>query len=211
MDGHLIIHMDNSVEEYKSSISYRGVNLISDIGGTLGLFLGWSIALCANYVVNLVKSKTMRSFVTSTMVLILFIGFVQWSSPVFEKFIYEEETVELQTEQGYTPPYVTMCPYESFHAWLQANFVWYSHNNVDDDNFYDFVSYSIQFNWIPILEKLSSSEFSLNTNTIFSLLSDKDSLVIDNSILKKVFHPKFGICFSLDAKQWSRYLYNLIF
>ena len=194
MDGHLIIQMENSVEEYESSISYRGVNLMSDIGGTLGLFLGWSIALCTNYVVNLFKSKTMRSFVTSTMVLILFIGLVQWSSPVFEKFINEDETVELQTEQGYTPPYVTMCPYENFNDWLKDNFVWYVHNDADDSNFYEFVQYSIQYYQmgIFILEKLSSSEFSLNSDTIFSLISDKDSYAIDNSVLKKVFHTKFA-------------------
>ena len=33
---------------------------------------------------------------TSTIVMILFIGFVQWSSPVFEKFMNEDETVEFQ-------------------------------------------------------------------------------------------------------------------
>ena len=200
MDGHLIIHMDNSVEEYKSSISYRGVNLISDIGGTLGLFLGWSIALCANYVVNLVKSKTMRSCVTSSIVMILFIGFVQWSRPVFEKFIHEDETVEFQTEQGYTSPYVTFCPHEKYDEWLYQSLSCPLYDELYDD-LYQMLEYCIQFSWMEIVDiGVSSPEF---TDTIFSLTSDKDSLVIDHSLLKKVFHPKFGICFTLDANYWN--------
>ena len=110
MSGQLIIHMDNSMMVYKSLISYNGVNLLSDIGGTLGLFLGWSIALCTGFLIKLFKSKTVRAFFASTIVLILFIGFVQWSTPVFEKFSNQEETVEFQTEKGFSAPYVTMCP-----------------------------------------------------------------------------------------------------
>ena len=151
MNGHLIFHMENSIEQYKSFIGYNGVNLLSDVGGTLGLFLGWSIALCTDYIINLLQNKTMRSCVTSTIAMILLIGFLQWSTPVFEKFMDEDETVEFQTVQGYTSPYVTFCPREKYHAWLEQTGCPLYDELYDD--FYQMVSTAYNFlGWMIILQ-----------------------------------------------------------
>ena len=85
--------------QYRSFVSYDGVNLLSDIGGTLGLFLGWSIAFSANVFMKVLKIKRMRSLCTYFIVVILICGFIQWSVPVFYKFVNEDETIEFQTER----------------------------------------------------------------------------------------------------------------
>ena len=204
MSGQLVIRMDNTMMEYKSFISYNGVNLLSDIGGTLGLFLGWSIAFCTDYIINLFKSRTIRTFVASTIVLVLFAGFLQWSRSVFEKYTNQEETVEFQTEKGFSPPYVTMCPRKDFINWLHQNFPTCSKNFPEvDESFYGMVKNCLSLE-TDILDGLVSSSFSLNNDKRILLTSDQDSIVLDNSLLKKVYHARFGLCLTLDAIHWNR-------
>ena len=206
MSGQVVIRMDNSMKEYKSLVSYDGVNLLSDIGGTLGLFMGWSIAFCTDYFINLFKSKTIRTFVASTIVLVLFVGFVQWSRSVFEKFTNQEETVEFQTEKGFTPPYVTMCPRKDFINWLHQHFPCSDDFPEVDESFYGMVNHCLSHE-TEILDGLVESSFSLNDDTTIFLTSDQESIVLDNSLMKKVYHPRFGVCFSLDAMHWNRYFF----
>ena len=99
--------------EYESLIGYDGVNLLSDVGGTLGLFMGWSIAYCTDIIAKFFKRKTIRSIFISIIMLILMIGFIQWSTPIFYRFAEEVETVEFRKEKSLTFPYVTICPVQA--------------------------------------------------------------------------------------------------
>ena len=99
--------------EYESFIGYNGVNLLSDVGGTLGLFMGWSIAYCTDIIAKFFKRKTIRSIFISIIMLILMIGFIQWSTPIFYRFVEEVETVEFRKEKSLTFPYVTICPVQA--------------------------------------------------------------------------------------------------
>ena len=74
MNAHIIIRMDNSVMEHDSYIGYESVNLLSDVGGALGLFMGWSIAFCTDFIAKFLKSKTFKSMFTSMILLVLVIG-----------------------------------------------------------------------------------------------------------------------------------------
>ena len=74
MNAHIVIRMDNSVMEHDSYIGYDSVNLLSDVGGALGLFMGWSIAFCTDFIAKFLKSKTFKSMFTSMILLVLVIG-----------------------------------------------------------------------------------------------------------------------------------------
>ena len=56
-----------------------------------------------------------------------------------------------------------------------------------------------------ILNILSSSAFSLGKNAKITLKSENESIIIDNLLLKRVFHKENGICFTLDPNHWTRY------
>ena len=135
----------------------------------------------------------------------LIVVFIQWSTPIIYKFVDEEEAIEFQKRKGHTFPDITICPRQSYFDWLFKNFVCVATNDNSKfslNDFYGTVKHCLDTE-PEILDTLSSSAFTLE-NTTIRLESKNESVVIENSILKRVFHEVHGICFTLNANNWER-------
>ena len=109
--------------------------------------------------------------------------------------------------KGHTFPDITICPVQSYFYWLHQNFLCVVENDNSKfslNDFYGMVKHCLDIEPI-ILDALSSSAFTLE-NTTIRLESENESVVIENSLLKRVFHERHGICFTLNANHWGRYV-----
>ena len=98
-----------------------------------------------------------------------------------------------------------MCPRHNFYDWALQHFsLTCSISFLDiDESFYSIIK-NCPSQYTDILNAFDSY---FDYDIRISLTSDQDSIVLDNSLLKKVYHPRFGPCFTLDAIHWNRYLF----
>ena len=120
----LRITMASTFEEHRSFINYNFSSLLAESGGILGLFLGWSILSMISYLISHLHLKSFESLLTEIVTSCLIVGFIIWSKDLFQMYFNEAETFEIQVQQGFTPPFVTLCPkvsliwqYDSLPPW----------------------------------------------------------------------------------------------
>ena len=139
---------------------------------------------------------------------VILVVFFTWSIRVFKDFSQKTQMMEMAVENEFYPPHVTLCKngwfnYENndnFMEWLDtkypcsSNFRDYKNavkscleGSSDDDLIQDILNYSDEQHLpIPIL------------------LSEKNSVVLDISAWSKVFHDKFGVCYTLKVQNRTR-------
>ena len=106
---HFEISMDENIEVHESFITYGAVNLIGDLGGTMGMCLGWSaFYFIEKFLIHFLSKRThtQNKNIVVTLLLALFLF---WSSYVVNDYINETESMELEVENEIYPPLVTIC------------------------------------------------------------------------------------------------------
>ena len=106
---HFEIAMDENIEVHESFITYGAVNLIGDLGGTMGMCLGWSAFYFIEKFLIHFFSKTSYMQNKNIVVMLLLSLFLFWSSYVVNDYINETESMELVVENKIYPPVVTVC------------------------------------------------------------------------------------------------------
>ena len=97
----------------KTFIEYNAINLTGEVGGTLGMGLGWSVFFFWELLVGLVtKDRTRRMRLNWFGFMSLFWIFIYWSSGAVMDFHYESESMELNLEDKMFPPHITICKVE---------------------------------------------------------------------------------------------------
>ena len=109
----LIIRMDNHLQEFKVFQSYEFDNFMSDIGGTMGVFLGWSFLFFVVSLLKLIKNKRMKWWIE--FVLTIFLGFalIVWCWDTVHDYVNQSDSMEISVEKGWHPPQITGC--RTFH------------------------------------------------------------------------------------------------
>mgnify|MGYP001398676999 CR=1 FL=1 len=131
--------------------------------------------------------------------------------------INESESFEVQVERvgnELEPPFITVCPV--IDVWNYANLTYYP---SIPDNLSDYVLcvrlYSSEF--FQGLKKCLVTNpdmysFIFNMDTAYSpqflptltLLSEQEEKALDIGLWKRVFHERYGLCYTLDSKHWKR-------
>ena len=106
---HFEVAMDENIEVHESFITYGAVNLIGDLGGTMGMCLGWSAFYFIEKFLIHFFSKTSHMQNKTIVVMLLLALFLFWSSYVVNDYVNETESMELVVENEIYPPVVTIC------------------------------------------------------------------------------------------------------
>ena len=139
---------------------------------------------------------------------VILVVFFTWSIRVFEDFFNKTQSMEMNVENEFYPPHVTLCKNawfefgnnDNFMKWLDtkypcsSNFLSYKnavksclHESSENDFIQDILNYSDEQHLpIPIL------------------VSEKNSIELDSSAWLKVFHDKFGLCYTLSVQNRTR-------
>ena len=213
----LRITMSSLFEQKDASVSYNFSSLLSEAGGIMGLFLGWSFLSMILYSISFLPKQRFETLLNDMLTIALIIGFFFWSKDLFQSYMNESESFEVQVERvgnELEPPFITVCPV--IDVWNYANLTYYP---SIPDNLSDYVLcvrlYSSEF--FQGLKKCLVTNpdmysFIFNMDTAYSpqflptltLLSEKEEKALDIGLWKRVFHERYGLCYTLDSKHWKR-------
>ena len=212
----LRITMSSMFEQKDTSISYNFSSLLSEAGGIMGLFLGWSFLSMILYLISFLPKQRFETILNEFLTIALIIGFFFWSKDLFQSYMNESESFEVQVERvgnELKPPFITVCPiidvwYYSTNLYppLPGNlFQYLSCMRLYSSDFFQglkkcLVTNPDMYSFIFNMDMALSPQF-LPTLT---LLSEQEEKAFDIGLWKRVFHEKYGLCYTLDSKHWKR-------
>ena len=212
----LQLTMKNSMDKYEAYTSYHFLNLFTEIGGIMGLFLGWSFFSILNGIVDFFMEKKSvikinRVKIQRGLTIIFLMSFLALSWEFIEMYSIEKESLEIVTKKGYSQfPFVTICPSQQFQTAMGIKYPCIQNYT---NKFFDGVKNCLSTNpdmIQSILEIDAESDSWLNLNNDGGQVAvtigrhKSKSKIINNVVLEKVFHEEYGLCFTLDPKNWER-------
>ena len=105
----LIIRMDNHVQEFKVSPSYEFDHFMSHIGGTMGVFLGWSFLLFVQSLLKLIKNERMKWWIEFALTVLLGFALIAWGWDTVHDYVNQIDSMEISVEKGWHPPQISGC------------------------------------------------------------------------------------------------------
>ena len=100
----LEITLDENMETHDTFITYGLDNLMGEIGGTVGAFVGWSSWSILSYLYDFnlfSKLSKSKSHIRKVTVVGLLATFVYWSSGIVLDYNYESESMSLNLEESF--------------------------------------------------------------------------------------------------------------
>ena len=207
----LLITVDENLEVHNSYVPYGIGNLMGEVGGTLGMCVGWSILFFTEVLITfLIKNKITRKTLHRMSIIIIITIFLYWSSDFLRQYDEESESMELTLEKENYPPHIMLCKIEhgswTGGSWWGNPFMeWFNEKHPcskDTLSYKDGVKKCLMSS-ANIVEDLVlySVENDLPTAT---LTSDNTSVTLPQSSWTKVFHENLGVCYTLDTTLWTR-------
>ena len=211
-NGQTVIKMKNIMNKYNSYDNFGAVNLLSEVGGNMGLFLNWSLYSFGFLFLKQKWINIYKSILKPCFVVLLFVGCILLCNEIFQKYLNEVETMEFKIRTGFNPPYVSICPHLMFSKWMHNNFPCSKNSTY----FYGAVKSCLGtgIHVIDEINHLNATELFLEEFTAFfeqdlggwgKILTR--SVIIPNYQKQMVFNKKYGVCFTIEPKTWS-YYYN---
>ena len=111
------MNIDENILKYESEIAFGWVHMIGEIGGIIGMCLGWSVLSfleMMNHFGGRVGANS--SILKKTNIGILILIFFYWSYDTFRDYDQQTEAMELLLETDINPPYVTIC--DGVNEWV---------------------------------------------------------------------------------------------
>ena len=208
----LEITLDENMETHDTFISYGLDNLIGEVGGTAGAFLGWSAwsILSSFYDFNLFSQLSRsKGHVRKVTLVGLLVTFIYWSSGIVLDYNYESESMYLNLQESVQAPYLTICSTEvstfsngtNFHMKFMG---WFHEQYPCSRNHSDYI--------IAVKTCLESSENIVDALLDYddinlpnlTLFTDNDQVKIKYDVWTKVFHSKIGVCYTMGSDNWQR-------
>ena len=197
---YLKITMSSKVESRQFFVDYKFANLLNETGGIMGLFLGWSFLSLVLVLVNFLPWKKIKSFLSEMTMLLLLLGFCLWSKDIFQTYWFEEENLDVELKQSFSPPFVTLCPGKRASTYFSC-FDGY------ELNFKEGVKHCLLtgVDVIPfILQNMTKLYESNLLPKMATVTTDQDSVTIKDIHWKRVIHENYGLCFTLHSSYWKR-------
>ena len=204
----LTITMDDTIVQYQTSIGYTTANFVGEVGGTMGIFLGWSILYLLEVLIGLIRFKSIRSIIKSCCIFILAASFIFWSHDVFVAYFGEYESMQFLLEKISKVPHLTLCADQSFKTSLGS--LYPCSNYPEDGSFFEKIKNCLITDpTTSILSSLANMEYEqlgIILPVSLTLTSKVGSTVMLNgNVLRKTFHQKYGLCYTLSSHHWNRY------
>ena len=214
--NHLSIGMSEKIQKYTSKIDFGLDELVAEIGGTMGLFLGWSFFSVAK-----IFLRKRDFWFPITVIVCLFMSSAIWSQSSLDKYFNEKLSMEFQIEREKNMPFITICPYLTVmniiyqmnpcaRIFREPNFMGtIEHclkNNPDMLDVFKFCTTpgSCNFdNWFqyPVFQ----NELYITKASKIQLLSSSGvKLQLETNLTEEVFHYQYGHCYTLDSKYWDQ-------
>ena len=208
----LLITVDENFEVHDSYIPYGIGNLMGEVGGTLGMCLGWSTLFFTEVLISfLIKSKITRKPLNRMSIIIMITIFLYWSSDFLKQYSEESESMELTLEKDNYAPHIMLCKVEhsmwtgGSWGWKKPFMDWFNEKHPcskDSPTYMDAVKKCLMSS-ANIIEDLVLYTVEDDLPTAV-LTSEKTSLSLPQSSWTKVFHEKLGVCYTLDTTIWTR-------
>ena len=197
---HLVIRMDNHIELYQLSFQYTTASLVGQIGGTMGIFLGWSIILILELMTNLLKNKRFQITLNKFVVIIPLLGLSGlWAKDTITMYLNEVETTQVQMKPGpLSLPSVTVCPYPEVKTFMDTNFPC----GQDESEFLQTVKKCLSTE-PDIVDKILNQFLEKGPKSL-TLVTQMASFVMDEKDITTVFHDVLGPCYTFDTIQWQK-------
>ena len=195
----VLFKMISHIEVYQLSIQYTLASLIGEIGGTMGIFLGWSIIMIFETILHILKKRKLKvSFKKWVMIIPLLLLSVYWAKDSIMSFAYQAEKTEVQIKTGpLSLPSVTVCPYVAFESWMDLNYPC----SQNESGFLTAVKKCLPTN--PNMVNEIANQFLEDGPKSLTLLSEEESLIMDEKDIFKVFHSIHGVCYTFDTEKWQ--------
>lgn len=209
----LRITMSSLFEQKDASVSYNFSSLLSEAGGIMGLFLGWSFLSMILYLISFLPKQRFETLLNEMLTIALIVGFFFWSKDLFQSYMNESESFEVQLERvgnELEPPFITVCPV--IDVLYYADLIY----PPIPDNLSEYVLCMRLYpsDFFQGLKKCLVSNpdmysFIFNMDSpqfipTLTLLSDQEEKNLDIGLWARVFHEKYGLCYTLDSKYWKR-------
>ena len=171
-------------------------DLASLFAGTVGVFLGWSTLFILSLAKKLANNENFEKCFDYLNNLLWLIFFIIWSYGPILKYWQEDQSMELEILRNISPPFVTYCPTDKFYLRKQfpcaisSNYIENLQNCLGESN--DIIEYIEKFD----LEEFDTPEPISSSNISRKALSKEE--------WSKIYHPKFGACYTLNNKMWSK-------
>ena len=208
----LMITVDENLEVHNSYIPYGIGNLMGEVGGTLGMCVGWSILFFTEVLISfLIKNdKISRKTLHKMSIIIIITIFLYWASDFLKQYDEESESMELTLEAKNYAPHIMLCKIDHSSwsgdpSWGNPFMKWFNEKHPcskDSPTYKDAVEKCLMqsANIVDDL-LLYSVENDLPTA---ALTSKKTFLSLAQSSWTKVFHDNLGVCYTLDTTLWTR-------
>ena len=205
------ITLDDTIVQHETTINYGANNLIGEMGAIMTITLGWNVLMILEVIVDtLLRKNDLKQNLKRVLKLMLFLIGIYWSHWTMLDYYYENETMELQLVKKMFPPHVTVCKVEidDWYAHKHKNsFMKWFHQNFPCGKKYPDYKNSIKAclkepNTYLIDAVLQYSDFH-ELPTIDLLSSQEETVSLDTSLWKKVYHKDLGVCYTLDSKYWN--------
>ncbi len=205
---HVVIKMDGNVKSFDSSVSYGLSGLIGEIGGTIGVFLGWSIWSVIQAGLEILQPKRKaKIFLTNIFGGILLLSFAYWSLEAFDIFANEKETMEFQSKPNLKRPWITVCPFN----WLSYEYP----ECGSTEKFIDGVRNCLAQNQSLVVDDILKKNLEvmplIGPIKVISGRDEDKPVTFNQNIFKTVFHRDHGTCYSMDSKFWNKDHKNIEF
>ena len=122
-----------------------------------------------------------------------------------------DKDLPVTTKDIYHPPHITVCETFQFRMWFEQKHGFCANFDPYSDFHYNFTSrvknclQSSQNSGKVVNDLL---EYSLDPIRLPdpALISKDGKIGLGKSAWKRVFHQDYGVCYTLDAKLWTRYI-----
>ena len=206
----LNITIDSNIAEVDSAVGYKIANYIGELGGTMGLFLGWSFLFILENLIGVITrdNKKAMSVLKYILTCSLWLISMYWCKDIFDSYTNEVESMQFHYEQNVTSPDVTIC-YSNFGSILRNIYPCLEEDGGLEFDFQEAIVKCLKNDVSSsIMTDLASMEYHdigipfLKSLVLFSIQGEKK--VLGTHLMKKVFHKKYGICYSFPGRYWHR-------
>ena len=82
---------------------------MSEIGGIMSVFLGWSFLFFVVSFLKLIKNERMKWWIEFALTVVLVFALIVWGWDTVHNYVNQSDSMEISVEKGWHPPQITGC------------------------------------------------------------------------------------------------------
>ena len=214
-DNKFELTMLDTLEAHESFVAYDGIAFLGEVGGFLGICLGYSAVSIIEFLSKFViKDNLRRGKFDKTCFYVMLTVFAYWSSYVVSDHYKENEVMDLKVEEGIMPPDITICRFEYYMDYFVDYklpfWKWFNSKHpcsINHTNYKNAIKACMQQS--PIFDEVISDLDNYDDISYLptpNLISyNHGNTKLSTTVWKKVFHSTDGVCYTFHSNfYWTR-------